>query len=512
MIFEEITLSLIFPYQFKLCMKQTFLVFTIFFATQSLFATILPDSAQGNTKDSTQLVLVDIPAAAQIDSAIMCYYEELSEITHDVTSLSDLTLDDSLPVFNSEYYIQKLQELNKTTPFDLSYNSTIEAFIHLYVSKRRELSSRCLGRADQYFPMFEETLDKYNLPLELKYLAVVESALDAKARSRAGAVGLWQFMYGTGKNFGLTIDSYVDERNDPRASTEAACKYLSYLHKMFGDWNLALAAYNCGEGRVAKAIRRSGGKKNYWEIYPYLPRETRGYVPAFIAVNYLFAHANDHKIVATPSAFKAYEIDSIHIENKLTFSQIAELLDVQESIIEDLNPIYRLKTIPAYKHFNVVYLPKEKANIWIANLDTITAIISQKPEVITAPVEAPKNELYYTVRSGDYLGKIAARNGVSVRQIQQWNNLNGTNLRVGQKLDLYSNGSTPKPSVTASTTAKSTTTIPSGTNQYYTIKSGDTLWDIAKARGVSVDELKKWNSHLNFNNMKPGVKIVVGKA
>jgi membrane-bound lytic murein transglycosylase D len=508
MIFEKLRLSLIFPYQTTFCMKQTFLVFTILLATTTIFATILPDSAQGETKDSTKLILFDIPIAAQIDSAILCYYEELSDITHDVNSLSDLRLDDSLPVFNSEYYIQKLQDLNKTTPFDLSYNSTIEAFIHLYVSRRRELSSRCLGRAEQYFPLFEETLDKYNLPLELKYLAVVESALDAQARSRAGAVGLWQFMYGTGKNFGLTIDSYVDERNDPRASTEAACKYLSYLHKMFGDWNLALAAYNCGEGRVAKAIRRSGGKKNYWEIYPYLPSETRGYVPAFIAVNYLFAHANDHQIVATPSAYKAYEIDSIHIENKMTFSEIAELLDVQESIIEDLNPIYRLKTIPAYKHFNVVYLPKEKANIWVANLDTITAIISKKPEVITEPVviEAPKNELYYTVRSGDYLGKIASRNGVSVRQIQQWNNLNGTNLRVGQKLVIYSNGNTPKPAVTASSTTNS------GTNQYYTIKSGDTLWNIAKARGVSVDDLKKWNSHLNINNIKPGLKIVVGKA
>lgn len=507
MIFEKIRLSLIFPYQTTFCMKQTFLVFTIIFATKTLIATILPDSAQSETKDSTKLILFDIPIAAQIDSAILCYYEELSDITHDVNSISDLRLDDSLPVFNSEYYIKKLQDLNKTTPFDLSYNSTIEAFIHLYVSRRRELSSRCLGRAEQYFPLFEETLDKYNLPLELKYLAVVESALDAQARSRAGAVGLWQFMYGTGKNFGLTIDSYVDERNDPQASTEAACKYLSYLHKMFGDWNLALAAYNCGEGRVAKAIRRSGGKKNYWEIYPYLPSETRGYVPAFIAVNYLFAHANDHKIIATPSAYKAYEIDSIHIQNKMTFSQIAELLDVQESIIEDLNPIYRLKTIPAYKHFNVVYLPKEKANVWVANLDTITAIINKKPEVITesVAVEAPKNEVYYTVRSGDYLGKIASRNGVSVRQIQQWNNLNGTNLRVGQKLVIY-NGNVPKAAVTASSTTNS------GTNQYYTIKSGDTLWNIAKARGISVDDLKKWNSHLNINNITPGLKIVVGKA
>jgi membrane-bound lytic murein transglycosylase D len=477
----------------------------------SLGHTIIDSITQEDIKDSTKLVLKDIPAAAQLDSSIICYYEELNEIAYDVTSLEDLAVPDSIPVFNSEYYIERLAELNELTPFDLSYNSTIEAFIHLYVSKRRELSSRCIGRSEQFFPMFEETLDSYGLPLELKYLAVVESALDPKARSRAGATGLWQFMYGTGKNFGLTIDSYVDERSDPLASTHAACKYLSYLHNMFGDWNLALAAYNCGEGRVARAIRRSGGKKNYWEIYSYLPRETRGYVPAFIAVNYLFANAAEHKITAAPIDFKSYEIDSIHVNNQLTFAQIAEILDVNESIIEDLNPIYRLKTVPAYKNFNVVYLPKDKANIWIANADTIASIIKQKPEITTAPVSAPQNQVYYTVRSGDYLGKIASRNGVTVRQIQQWNNLRSTNLRIGQKLVLYGNN-TSKASASTSSKSQPSSSSNSGTNQYYTIKSGDTLWDIAKARGVSVDDLKKWNSQLNFNKMKPGVKIVVGKA
>lgn len=491
-------------------MKYVFSVFSFILSLALNASTVIvPDSNNGDNKDTTQLQLSDVAIAAQIDSAIMCYYEDLNAITHDVLSIEDLRTSDSIPTFTSEEYMKRLDEINKATPFDLSYNSIVEAFIHLYISKRRPLSSLCLGRSEQYFPMFEEVLDKYNLPLEIKYLAVVESALDPKARSRAGATGLWQFMYGTGKNFGLDINSYVDERCDPIASTEAACKYLSYLHNMFGDWNLALAAYNCGEGRVAKAIRRSGGKKNYWEIYPFLPRETRGYVPAFIAVNYLFSYNADHLIYAEPVAFKPYEIDSIHINKKVAFAELAEMLELEEAIIEDLNPIYRLKMVPGYKDYRAVYLPKEKANLWIANQDTLMAILDTKVESATEPTQAPQDVIYYTVRSGDYLGKIASRYGCSVRQIQYWNNMHGTSLRVGQKLVLYADHVKQPVQTEQQKPAEITT---NGNYQYYTIRPGDTLWDIAKARGISVNDLKKWNSNINFNNMKPGVKIVIGKA
>ena len=454
------------------------------------------------TVNDTSIALRSIPYADHLDSIIRCYHEEL--IAYDsLILLSELMTSDSVPVYSSHVYAERLAVLDKKTPFDLSHNERVEAFIHLYVTKKRLLSSNSLGRSMQYFPLFEEALDKHALPLELKYLAVVESGLNPTAKSRAGATGLWQFMYRTGKNFGLTINSYVDDRCDPKKSTEAACAYLKYLYNLFNDWDLALAAYNCGEGRVSRAIRRSGGK-TYWDIYPYLPRETRGYVPAFIAVNYLFAYHQEHLIYPTTIAFYAHTVDTIHLKGSASFEQLSDVLQLDVEILKDLNPAYRLDVVPAYdKEHSIVCIPKEAVDLWVANQDFLEAALIEISS--SEPISVPSKEQYYIVQSGDYLGKIAAQNHCTVSQLQQWNGLTSTRLSIGQKLVIYTDG-TP-----AQNTSSKPIISKSGNNTLYSIRSGDTLWDIAKAQGISLDQLKRWNSDVDFTNMKPGQKIIVNK-
>ena len=488
-------------------MRSPILVLGLFLVISVEARSINPDSLV--VVDSLP-TFVDNPYASHLDSIIQCYYEDLVDLSQGLNSPQDLMVSDSVPIFSSEVYAQRLELLDAKTPFDLSYNQTIEAFIHLYVSKKRRLSASSLGRSELYFPMFEETLDKYDLPLELKYLAVVESGLNPTAKSRAGATGLWQFMYRTGKHFGLDVTSYTDERCDPKKSTEAASQYLSYLYGLFGDWNLALAAYNCGEGRVTKAIRRSGGKRDYWDLYPYLPRETRGYVPAFVAVNYMFEYAGDHNIYATPIENTATDVDSITLKHPTSLERAAEIIEVDPAVLYTLNPVYRTGFVPAYDDLNILFLPKEKAQLWVNNELKIDSLLKLEATKVEAEaVEAEQKSSYqYTVRSGDYLGKIAARNGCSVRQLQDWNNLRSTNLRVGQKLLIYgSQQAQPKKQVQQQ--KPKIETIEGAT--YYTVRSGDTLWDIAKAQGQSLEDLKRWNHGVNFNNMKPGNKLIVGQ-
>ena len=335
----------------------------------------------------------------------------------------------------------RLANLNDKTPFNLAFNPALEKVINGYLKYRKKYYPALMAKAKYYFPIFEQYLDQYDIPLEMKYLAVVESALKPKARSRVGASGLWQFMYGTGKQFNLKVSSYVDERYNPIKSTIAACKYLSQLYTIFGDWDLALAAYNSGPGNVRKAIKRSGGYRNYWNIRPYLPRETAGYVPAFYATMYIFEYASDHKIYSELPQLFAFQTDTIHIKRTISFDQISETINVDEQVLSFLNPSYKLDIIPYVKNRDytlrlpsnkvIDFLDKEKELYALADADD-----AKREKPLPKYFEMDKR-IRYKVRSGDYLGKIANRFGVRVSSIKRWNGLKSSKLKIGQRLYIY---------------------------------------------------------------------------
>ncbi|MGB0402896.1 MAG: LysM peptidoglycan-binding domain-containing protein [Salibacteraceae bacterium] len=490
----------------KAIFSSLFLIVSVLFVS----ATELENIKKDTTKPEPLILRADLDFTSHIDEMDSQLWKEWSVGYKDSTELNTYNYpEDSIPLLTDSLLKARLTELNELTPFDLGYNQRVHAFINLYAVKRRTLSSKTMGLSQLYFPLMEEILDKYDMPYEIKYLAVVESALNPTARSRAGAKGLWQFMYSTGKMYGLTVNSYIDERNDPYKATEAACGYLSYLYKYFDDWNLALAAYNCGPGNVNKAIRRSGGKRDYWEIYPYLPRETRGYVPAFIAVNYVFNYASEHNLYPQSPVITNYETDTIIINDRVSFDYLSSVLDITAEEIQYLNPEYKRGVIPADGRLHVLKLPKEQLALYLVNEKAIkehyVAPIDQSDEILA---QQERIEIY-RVRNGDYLGKIASRHGVSVRQIRDWNGLRSDNLKIGQRLTIYSNAA-PAPKKKSSVNLAKNSTQGSGYT-YYQIQKGDTLWDIAKAKGISTNELKSLNKNLNERNLKPGDKIIIGK-
>ena len=463
------------------------------------------------------LATPDMAEIATLDSMLMTEVErEYLSVPIDsirLTRAELLEIPDSI-------FITRLAALDGMSPFRLDFNKYVHSSILAYLGNNVEGTALCLGRSELYFPMFEEILDREGLPLELKYLAIVESALRPTARSRAGATGLWQFMYGTAKENGLRIDSYVDERKSPIASTEAACKYLKKLYRMYGDWNLALAAYNSGPGNVNKAIRRAGGKQNYWAIWAYLPRETRGYVPAFIAVNYVMNFYEDHGILPIEPERRFAECDTLMVKGPIDFSQIATYTGTSMDDLYALNPQYTKGHIPNSGVEESLTLPRAEIGAYLMNSNKIRNYKAPVIPATSAPVEATaakatspystegKDKYTYTVRSGDVLGVIASKNGVSISKLRYWNKINGSRIYPGQKLVIYKEEGAP---AVAANNAPSTTKTPKEEGvRYHTIRSGDTLWDIAqKYQGVSVDQIKKWNSHLDFKRLKPGQKVRV---
>lgn len=433
---------------------------------------------------------------------------------------------DSIPYFDDYTYQARLAKLDAVSPFDLVYNEHVKGFINLYAFRKRESVSRMMGVSQLYYPMFEEVLDRYNIPLELKHLAVIESALIPYARSRAGATGLWQFMYPTGKMYGLNVTSYVDQRCDPYKATVAAAEYLKNLYSMFGDWQMVLAAYNAGPGTISKAIRRSGGKKTYWEIRPFLPIETQGYVPAFIAANYVMNYAAEHNIYPAVPRKTYFEVDTVVVKEQMTFDQIAQTLDVSSEEILYFNPQYRKNVIPAGG--NAMCLPKAKIGIFLNNeQDIYNAIKAQQnqTQLVETFTEVKK---IHTVKAGEKLSTIARKYGVTITDLRTWNYVGKKGVKPGKRLTVYvkETNSTPnkleiKPeskieqstvATTNDSEAKlvaevSATSTAKKDNEFiiHKVKKGDTFFEISKKYGVAPANIRA------INNLSSKATLSIGQ-
>lgn len=465
----------------------------------------------------------------EVDSLMNLWHSRavtVNEFVLDTINLAQENFIDDLP---DSVYIQRLSSIE--SPIFLPFNAQVKSYIKLYTQKRREQVSYMLGLADYYFPIFEAALDANDMPQELKYLPVIESALNPLALSRVGASGLWQFMLYTGKQYGLTVDSYIDERRDPHKATDSAVRFLKDLYQIYGDWPLAIAAYNCGPGNVNKAIRRSGGKKDFWEIYYRLPRETRGYVPAFIAATYTFNYAKEHNIQKTPVTLPM-ATDTIMISQPIHFTQISDMTGISLAVLREMNPQYRRDVIPAGKNKYALRMAFNNIASFIDVEDTIYTHRREEffpngslvvvPSNNSHPVVAPEGRkpVYYTVKSGDVVGVISEWFNVRPSDLRYWNNINKNMIRVGQKLVIYvpANKVNHYEQIAAKhgTKTKSTATTQAVVNDsdgnyiYHTVKAGDSIWSIAQQYpGVKNEDILRLNNITDARKIKPGQKLKV---
>jgi len=446
-------------------MKQkltTFLfgVFSLTTFAQESEVKVLPKEIQSPQAylDSIKQTFVNHKAGAMLDKKWINELLNDDMFTNMETDINNVYLDEDV-TYNlpTDVLKARLEALDKKYPFDITYSPTLEKVIKNFLKNRSKSFERLMGLSDYYFPMFEEHLAKHNVPLEIKYLAIVESALNPKAKSRVGATGLWQFMYPTGKQYGLDVTSYIDERSDPLKSTDAAAEYLADLYKVFGNWEMVLASYNSGPGTVSKAIRRSGGKTNYWQIREYLPKETQGYVPAFLATLYVYEYHKEHGIVPQKANVPFIKTDTVHLKRAMTFEDVSDLLDISVDEIKILNPKYKTDKIPNYEDkMHTLRLPLDKISKFTSNERTIYAyldyqnnykieknildeIISENNTAIAANKSKNKvSSKTHVVKRGDTLSAIAKKYGnVTVAQLMKKNNIkNASSLKPGMKLKI----------------------------------------------------------------------------
>ncbi|MBG6063131.1 membrane-bound lytic murein transglycosylase D [Flavobacterium sp. CG_9.1] len=485
--------------------------------------------------DSIKKTFVKDDLAACVDSLWMKELTNLDLYNTISDDIKNVNVDEKIEYeLSTELLKERLAAMDAKSPFNIEYNQGLENIIKSFLKNRKKSFERLMAVSEYYFPVFEEALAKQNVPLEIKYLAVVESALNPKAVSKMGATGLWQFMYQTGKQYGLKIDSYIDERSDPLKASAAAAQYMTNMYRIFGDWDLVLASYNSGPGNVSKAIRRSGGQQNYWNIRKNLPKETQGYVPAFLATMYIYEYHKEHGIVPNRATVQHFATDTILIKKQMTFKQISDLLDVPVVQLQVLNPSYKLNVIPFYHDQNhYLRLPQEKIAVFASNEDQIyaytqyeldqrerpyqtsKAVVKNTPNTFSQSSTAGKIA-YYKVKRGDNLTSIAFKYGVSITELKKWNNLNSNALAYGKNLKI----STGQPLI------KSTTVEPKESNsilksqmilaaetknnkeekvnsassisateeaKLYLVQKGDNLGSIATKYDVTVADLQTWN-------------------
>jgi membrane-bound lytic murein transglycosylase D len=483
--------------------------------------------------DSIKKTFVKDDLAACVDSLWLKELTNLdiySNFTEDIQTINiDEKVDYELP---TDLLKARLQEMDEKSPFHIEYNQGLENIIKSFLKNRKRSFERLMAVSEFYFPLFEEAFDKQNVPLEIKYLAVVESALNPKAVSRVGATGLWQFMYQTGKQYGLKIDSYVDERSDPLKASEAAAQYMKNMYAIFGDWDLVLASYNSGPGNVAKAIRRSGGQQNYWNIRKNLPKETQGYLPAFLATMYIYEYHKEHGIKPERAPIKQFATDTVMIKRQMSFKQISELIDIPVAQLQILNPSYKLNIVPAYKdqtHF--LRLPQEKMAVFTSNESKIYAYVDREANIRERPFQivrpiVPQDSVntfqrlaqakvrYYRVKRGDNLSTIAQKYDVAVDDLKKWNNIRGNKVAFGKNLKINGVEVDEKSSAVAKVEFDKKgiqkDSLASPTNSFYVVQKGDNLSNIAKKFNVTVADIQDWNK-LKTKSLQLGTSLQVVK-
>jgi membrane-bound lytic murein transglycosylase D len=463
-----------------------------------------------------------------VQQSLQLFYSDYANDTKYDSIINTLQYEPGeIPNFTDEQICERLQKMNEMTPFHLDCNSATISTIRFFARERRSFIRIAMGRSALYFDMYKEKMAEYGIPIELRFLSVIESGLRPQIKSRAGALGLWQFMYKTGLYFGLDENSYIDERMDPEKSTDAACRYLKQLYGIYGDWNLALAAYNAGPGNVNKAIKKSGNKTTYWEVRPFLPSETQGYVPNFIAAAYMMTYHAEHNIIPMEAKIHNAQLDTMCLKEGIHMSTIARLTDWDVEDIKTLNPVYKTTFIPKTKPARCITGPLDKISILVSVEDSIYTLEKSiyspvKPAAVQVPIATiisdsiiaiqedssiivdslpqQENVQYHKVKPGDNLKNIALKFNVSIDQIMEWNALRTANIYVGQRLKIYTSQA---PKIPQNNVPKAPA------KKYYIVRSGDTFTRVAQKHNLTQAQLQKLNPGVRINRISVGQRLRV---